>query len=121
MLSISAPAACPYTRVAARPNRKEPTTNPQDSRRSRSVRRGADEVWSFDTVTAPPHPGRQDLRLAEDADRVKAGHGNSAASGRGVCQCRMMTSDGGITIRTATEQDWPKIIVLNEICFVTPQ
>ena len=32
-----------------------------------------------------------------------------------------MTSIGGITIRTATEQDWPKIVVLNEICFVTPQ
>ncbi len=26
-----------------------------------------------------------------------------------------------ITIRTATEQDWPKITLLNEICFVTPQ
>ena len=36
-------------------------TNPQDSRQ-RSVRRGAEEVWSFDTVTSPPHrPGRQDL------------------------------------------------------------
>ncbi|MFC0448471.1 enhanced intracellular survival protein Eis [Rhodococcus jostii] len=33
----------------------------------------------------------------------------------------MMTSDDGITIRAATEQDWPKITVLNEICFLTPQ
>ncbi|MDV7353586.1 enhanced intracellular survival protein Eis [Rhodococcus oxybenzonivorans] len=33
----------------------------------------------------------------------------------------MTTTTGGITIRTATEQDWPKIVLLNEICFATPQ
>ena len=33
----------------------------------------------------------------------------------------MTTTTAGITIRTATEQDWPKITLLNEICFVTPQ
>ena len=33
----------------------------------------------------------------------------------------MTTSADGITIRAATEQDWPKITVLNEICFLTPQ
>ena len=33
----------------------------------------------------------------------------------------MTTTADGLIIRTATEQDWPNIIVLNEICFGTPQ
>ncbi|MCQ4120670.1 enhanced intracellular survival protein Eis [Rhodococcus tibetensis] len=33
----------------------------------------------------------------------------------------MTTTTDGITIRSATEQDWPNLILLNEICFLTPQ